>query len=466
MNAFLRLAAAVALAVPALAVAGAMQDYAWQWSLPTADERAGAYRVILDEEIYRQAQSPQLKDVVVVDGAGNPVPMEVLAPEQPLARSPRYENLPWFSLPAASGAGRSGPGWELISEVETDGRLRRVEARSTPGEAAELPQTALLLDASAVGAPILALQLEWTPGPSLDAAYRIEASDDLDRWRSVASSGRLVDLWRDGQRLQQRRLVFDAVGEQARYLRLTPLDPKAVAPITRVSAEIADDPARTPPNWRELRGKRVETAGGGEAFEFELDARLPVQWVNVALPGNHALQWRLDSRDSPGAEWVARAGPWMAYRVDGQNQDSEEGDRSAPRELNRSTRDRYWRLRAGSAVPGEPVLMLGYRPEVAVFLAQGAPPYTLLVGSARAQRADSQLPQLIQALRKARGPAWQAAEAELGTTRQAAGDSALVPPVPQRDWRSWTLWAVLVLGALIVVGFALSLLRSGKPAAD
>ncbi|QQP95760.1 DUF3999 domain-containing protein [Lysobacter enzymogenes] len=445
----------LALLTLALPLAAApRQDYAQQWPLRLSRDDGGAYRVVLDPAVYAQAQSAQLRDVEVIDASGASVPAEVFAPEQPLARAPQRATLPWFPLPAAPSGG-AAQGWELISEVETDGRLRRVEARSTAGDAAKLPQTALLIDASAVRAPIQALQLQWAPGAALDAAYSVEASDDLDQWRSVTSSGRLVDLERDGRRLQQRRIAFDAVGEQARYLRLTPQDPQRAAQIVAVEAELAAGAASAPLQWRELKGARVELKDGGVAFEYRLDGRFPIQQADVALPGNHALQWRLDSRDNEDEGWRAQAGPWMAYAVGA-------GDRSAARQLAGVSRDRLWRLRASGAVPGEPVLRLGYRPEVAVFLAQGQPPYALVAGSARAVRADSPLAQLVEALRKSRGDDWRPADASLGAASDLGGAEALKPMPAKRDWSSWLLWAVLVAGAVIVAGFAMSLLRAGK----
>ena len=109
-----------------------------------------------------------------------------------------------------------------------------------------------------------------------------------------------------------------------------------------------------------------------------------------------------------------------------------------------------------------PTLKLGYRPEVVVFLAQGKPPYALVAGSARAQRADAPLPQLVDALRVQRGQEWQPATATLGQPQALAGANALTPAPVERDWKAWLLWALLIGGALIVAGFAFSLLK--KPA--
>jgi hypothetical protein len=60
------------------------------------------------------------------------------------------------------------------------------------------------------------------------------------------------------------------------------------------------------------------------------------------------------------------------------------------------------------------------------------------------------------------GPQWQPAAATLGQGTERAGASAYQPPVPPRDWKSALLWVVLVVGALVVAGFALALLRGGR----
>lgn len=94
-----------------------------------------------------------------------------------------------------------------------------------------------------------------------------------------------------------------------------------------------------------------------------------------------------------------------------------------------------------------------------MFLAQGAAPYSLAAGSVRATRREAPLQPMVDAMREQRGAAWQPASAKLGPPQDLAGAAALAP---QRDWKRWLLWGVLVLGALVVAGFAASLLR--KPA--
>ncbi|WP_147652568.1 DUF3999 domain-containing protein [Vulcaniibacterium gelatinicum] len=436
------------LLLPALAWAGPREDYARQWPLTLARDDAGAYRVTLDDSVYRQLQSPALRDLVVLDRSGTPVPTAVFAPEQPLARSTRRLAVPFFPLPASAPAGAQG--WELVSEADADGRLRRVEAR-TRGASAEAPRTALLVDLSRVREPVVALVLHWAAVEALDVGYRVEASDDLDHWQAIATRGRLVDLRRDGRHLLHRRIeLFGLMPhyQRARYLRLTPDRAEAAFEVTAVEAELASTVAPSPLQWREL-APRAAAEGTAPTFDYDLGGPFPVRAAEVALAGNHALRWRLSSRDDEEAEWRPRVADGLAYRI-------APGTRSQARMLDAVVRDRHWRLDADGAVPGTPRLRLGYRPEVVVFVAQGEPPYTLVAGSARAQREEAPLEQLVAAVRRARGRDWQPAPAYLGSSRELAGEAALVP---RRDWKTWLLWGVLVLGAAVVAGFALSLLR-------
>jgi len=66
------------------------------------------------------------------------------------------------------------------------------------------------------------------------------------------------------------------------------------------------------------------------------------------------------------------------------------------------------------------------------------------------------------------GTPWQPGEARLGARQVRAGERAYQPapelPIP-RDWKTWILWAVLIVGSGIVVWFALSVLRA-RPIPD
>lgn len=455
---FIRPSAIAGLALlPLLASAAPREDYARQWPLTLARDAAGAYRVMLDETVYRRIESPALRDLVVIDGAGQAVPTAVFEPEQPLARSTRRLELPWFALPASAPAGPQG--WSLKASTDPDGRLRSVDVRSRrPAEADPIPQTAMLVDLSRVREPVNALVMRWEPVEALDVGFRVEASDDLDTWQPIAARGRLVDLQREQRRLLHRRIDLFGVMphyQRARYLRLTPDRADAPFRIIAVEAELASTAAQPPMQWVELPATPT-TVDGRTVYEFDSNGPFPVRAADIVLPGSHAVRWRLESRASEDEPWRARLSDWVAFALDA-------GTRSQARAFGQTVRDRQWRLSADGAVPEAPRLRLGYRPEVVVFVAQGKPPYVLAAGSARTVREEAPLAELVEAVRKQRGRDWQPLPAYLGAPAVLAGDAALSPA---RNWKTWLLWGVLVLGAAVVAGFAVSLLRRPRLADD
>ncbi len=444
--------------LPLAAFAGVRDDYAQQWPLTLGEQDAGAYRVALDRSVYRQLQSPALKDLVVMNAEGAAVASSLFDAEQPLAKPANIREVPWFPLPS----GRTAESTDIasISEIAADGSLRRVVMRSPGQAAADAPGGEYLIDTSRVREPVQALQIDWAAGQApLDRAYRVTASDDLKQWRSVQEEGHLIELQNNGARIFDNRIELEAA--TAKYLRLTPLQRgQAGLTLAKVSVEVAPEQAAPTWQWEEIAGQRVVAKDGSASFVYELQGRFPFERADVELPGNSSLQWTLNSRDDPQSPWSLAASPWMAFRLD----NGGASDRSPPQALRQLNRDRYWQLVAGDgAGDAAPTLRLGYRPEVLVFLAQGKPPYSVLAGSARAQRADAPLAPLVEALRAQRGQSWQPASAELGNMQAMAGEAALMPAPVQRDWKAWLLWALLIGGALIVAGFAFSLLNKPKP---
>ena len=438
------------LALPLAAFAAAGDDYAGRWPLALERADGGAYRVVLDGSVYRQMQSPDVRDLVVVNADGAPVATAVFPPDAPLAQAGGSVALPWFPLPGDAGAATLDIA--AISEVATDGSLRRVELRgATAGAAGD---TGFVVDASQLRGTVVALRFAWSTADAFDRGYRVSASDDLRQWREVEAGGRLVQLRNSDRRIVEDRIALPGV--RAKYLRLLP-SARQSAPLalTDVRAELAGHVAAPALQWEELQGRRVE-GRDGVAFEYALEGRFPVEAADVSAAGNSTRSWLLESRDGADAAWREAASPWVAYRVDSGGQSS----RSPPQPLRHLLRDRQWRLRTrdGSAIEA-PLLRLGYRLETVVFLAEGQPPFALLAGSARAARPASPLPQLVDALRTARGKDWQPAVATLGARQVQAGDAAL-QALPRADWKRWLLWALLVAGAVLVAGFAVSLLRS------
>lgn len=437
--------------LPLMVFAAPRDDFARQWPLVLAAPDEGAYRVTLDDAVYRQAQSPQLQDVAIVNADGAVVPASLFGPEQPLAQSPREVAVPWYPL---SSENRSlDRDISTLSEIASDGSLRRVQMREAGDSASEY-----VIDLSRVSEPVSALIVDWAPGqPPFERRFGIAASNDLKDWSMIATELRLLDLANNGQRLVEHRLSLPSP-TGARYLRLMPRRGEAALQLSAVRAQLPPRPADVAWRWQALAGKAVVDQGVA-GFEFQLQGRFPMQRADVQLPGNHSSRWTLRSRDAADAPWRAASTPWLAYQVAG----GAAASRSSPQSLRAALRDRYWRLEPLDAVQGAaPTLRLGYQPEVVVFVAEGDAPFALLAGSARATRAPAALPALVDALRQQRGQDWQPAAASLGEPRTLAGDSAFTPAAVERDWKAWLLWTLLIGGALIVGGFAISLLR--KPA--
>jgi hypothetical protein len=436
-----------ALAAPAVSAADARQDYREQWPLQLSSPQAGAYRLMLGEAQYRSAVSPRLTDVQVFNAQGQALPSALLSADQPLAQAVQWQSLPWFPLPARGGG--AGDDLQLLTERNTDGSVRRVEAR-LGRRVGTVDPGGWLVDASALRSSVQALRLDWQAPAALQVRVRVDASDDLRDWQRVADDVPLVDLQHDGRRLQQRRIE---IGRQAKYFRILPVGGDALPVLSAVQAE------RVPPaqaiqwQWRSLTG----TAGTPGEFEYTLDGRFPIAQADIATADNSVVQWTLLSRDDPGQPWLVRAGPWVAYQL----QDTAQRRQSQAQSLAVATRDRYWKLVAAQAQGvAAPTLKLGYQPEALVFLSQGDAPFSVAAGSVRAARIDAPVGTVIAQLREQQGAQWQPALATVQGPAQPLAGEAAVQPV--RDWKRWLLWGLLVLGVLVVGGFAVSLLRQ-KP---
>jgi hypothetical protein len=427
--------------------------FAWQAQVE-ADASAPYYRLTVPVEAYLKAAQPGLADLRVFNAEGAPVAFARIAPSGSREERVTRTALRWFPLrEAASGADGK---LDVTVRQSRDGALLEVHARS--GQTPDSRVSGYLLDASALTQRegVRALTLDWQGEVEGFQLLDLEASDNLQDWRSVQRHVQLARLDFNGERIERRRI--ELAGLSGRYLKLRWRDP-AVAP-TLTHAEIEQSSAQ----WQSpalawssavLPVDSPLNLQAGE-YHYRLESAVPVSRIRLDLPAGNALlplQILQPTRERRHWQSVARG---VVYRINSNQREWMQDEIAL---------DGQWLKefivrvdpRSGRAL-NAPALYVGIAPEQVVFLAEGAAPYRLAVGNGQMRNAALPLSTLVPGLGSANAP--QIAKARLASaTVSATFASSPASAGPQADWKKAALWGVLLAGVLLMAGMAWQLLR-------
>ena len=446
--------AALASVVVAAAAAGqppSTRDFAYGLFVESEAGRP-AQQFTLPDAVYQGVTRADLGDLRVFNAGGVVVPHALCTGPAVAADTVSERPLPVFPLRRPKPLGSAGNGRVT---VQTPGGTS-VQVVEAPASAAitpmpQGPADGFVVDAGGVTGALRSLRLSWsTPDGASEAQVRVEASEDLNAWRTVVAGTTLLHVAADGRALDRNHI--DLPESRYRYLRLVRNAGPAVA-ISGVSAEVVEAAAVPAPHW--FAAMPAAAAEDG-AFLFDAGRLAPVESARVDLSvPNMSLGIALDSRAAPEQAWRTR---WTGDVTSiGGNAGS--APAFAP------VTDTLWRVRvlrgAESLGGSRPVLRLGYHPARLRFLAQGDGPFVVAYGSARvppaqASNCDALLPRMPDAAR-----ATLIADATVTAAPPGAfgGPDVLVPAEPPAPVRQIVLWIVLLLGAGALVAMALSLLR-------
>jgi hypothetical protein len=445
-------AALAALLTTSAALAQGPGDYAMQW--PVRADGQGAYAITLTPEMYARVRRADLSDLAAFNGAGEPLAFGPLPPALVRA-APRWREARWFALPAAS----SPQAGDLHLHVTRDA-AGNLSFDATAGAAASAePRPDLLVDVQP-GNDEAIDQLEFVLPEGTGAfnvQLQVEASTDLQQWTTLVPAATVARLLQ-GDAVLERRLV-ELPPTSAPYLRLRNADPTRPLPLQAVRVRLQPAaPERRLPDERWLEVPFVKREG--KAFHYRLPARVSVERLDIVLGSENAVDsFVVTSRPDDTAYWQMRGG-LTAFRLRGAGVELD----NDPIALE-PTRDREWRLDASTELAQPPVLRLAFRPETWLLLTHGAPPYVIAAGSARARRDPFPLDALYSQVQARYGADWQPPAASVGPIQPAGGEAALNVPPPDRT-RERVLWAILLIGALAVVGMVVVLLRQPSAAAE
>ena len=413
-------------------------DFAQRQPLATGSDKA-FFRLELPDSVYEGAARADLGDLRVFNGDGAVVPFAFLPrPAAATAASPPRE-LALFPLTVDTTQPEAA---DLTIKLRHDAGGTSVDIRSRDGTpVAGSRVVGYLIEVPPADKPLVALRIPLPDGGPLNTRARIDASDDLDRWRTLVGGAPLLSLEYDGRRLVRDRIELPPV--QARYLRLTWLS--ASSPELRsVQGDIGDRVVDTPRKLRRANGTRDGSVD--DAFVFDLGAALPVDRVTLALPEvNTVAPIAWEARATPEAPWHP-LGNSIAYRL---RQDDAEIVNAEHRISGSPLR--HFRVRvdpkAGGASGTPPVLIAGWIPQEIVFAARGTGPFELAYGSRRSGPGALPIATLVPGYAAAKPMPANVGIATLASAPSLVNADALRAPL---DAKRWVLWGSLIVASLVL----------------
>lgn len=436
---------ALAVMLPvAAARADTNTDYAYAFALDTkaSDE---AYRVVLTPEVYASVSpGADLRDLIVVNALGRPVPFAPLPPSPPVSHD--FETMGrLLPLPVPAAAAdtvrveRNTSGGIVISQNDRSAAVKRPDAwLIDAGRAMNLDR--LALDPSSLN-------------QDFQLRVVVEGSNDLRQWSLLASDLSLTRVHGDQDQVEQ--LTAEVSSNDAyRYFRVRLTDgdvdwSAGHAPIVKLSGSYTDAAAEHASQLQWLAA--TKSAQAASDVDYDLPAALPVESVTVALPAaNNAARVHVLVQGQGASSWTEVAALDLV-RTGGKN-----GDATAAFDVRNV---KHLRVHSDTPLADAPTLRVGWVPPQYVFLPEGNAPYRFLAGSYAARRGDYPVDEALSRLQSQHGETWQPPVAQLGPRTDEAGPSALEAPKVPYDWTKPLLWVVLALGALVVGGMAFSLLR-------
>ncbi len=413
------------------------------------DASRAVHSVPVPRDVYRNVVRSDLGDLRVFNADGETVPYAIRRyTPGPEAQGKTHTRM----LTKIYGKkGQRASDVELRYRRSAQGESFVVYNRIKPRKSGNERPVFYIVATGDIDQAISAMTLRWhTRQQSFIYNVLIEASDDLKQWRPASRDGVIAEFDYGGQMTQRGEIKLNDV--KAKFLKIT-LSGPGEAPLL-ASTNLVEKPQQAPPEYQWL--PIVATRGEPGEYYFDTGGRMPVEQVRLVLPeGNNLLRIRLSSRTSPEAPWRHRASS-IVYQLQNDGQAFKKTEIKLYR-----FHERYLRLQVDQAesVLGNrlPQIEIGWVPDKIVFISRGKPPYTLAYGNREAEPAFHPIDQLLLLGNED--------DKELVPQHATAGDSYalggadLLTPKRELPWKKWILWAVLLLGVVLLGWMASRLMK-------
>ena len=419
------------------------------------------YQTNVPLEIYQQTHHSNLQDLTITNAAGEQVPYALIPYEQlHSATTSREEIIALAFSPVKINALQSASNLQLALEKSA----ATTSINITTNEAKPAASTVFLIDLGTKYPPINALLVDWQGDENALHNIQVQSSADLKNW-IFAGDATLVNTT-SANAITQHAIKLNNnwnSANNARYLQIRPADANDTGVITITKVQARYDVLQMVAEialWQapQLIGREIEDKTGRINIDFESLGHYPANRLKVRLPQANTITYAtIFARNASNVAWKQ-----VGYRELRRHKESE--PLSSISDIS-AIDARYWRLQFNQAEGGigaeNPALYLGWLAPTIVWNARGQAPFSLAVG---------ENPSIVNTIPIATMiPNYNAQKinnlpvANLIIAKQdAANPQAASTWVAPRNYKTWLLWAGLLLGVLLLAGMAYSLIKSER----
>lgn len=418
-------------------------DFAYGMTVETKGQ-ASLWRVWLPEDVYQKVTRSDLGDIRVFDASGQTVPHMLRSPEVTIKEPPRPISLPFFPLYSSDPKKDVGHSLRIITDDK--GAVVNVIRESVPTSKKKII-LAYLLDASKIEHNPNKLILDWESRKEtgFSVNVNIDVSDDLSAWHRLIHNATLSDLQFGKHQLTHREIKIPV--RAYKYLRIS--WPETLRDVKLKSVTAVFPSTEQPPQRHWLKVTGIKNPELPISYDFDTRGNWPVDQARFIFPPqNMLINVELASRQGETYDWTRRhLGPFYKLLKD-------DGTilMSQPANFGITT-DQYWHIvEVGGGNVLErytPVLELGWIPHVLTFIAQGEPPYVIAYGSGTV----GPFKQTVDLMTLTGHDPQQKVLIKTATTSKSymlGGVVKLEPPSLPFPWQKWLLWAVLIVGVILL----------------
>ncbi|MDP2170059.1 MAG: DUF3999 family protein [Rhodocyclaceae bacterium] len=443
----------------------APSEFAWRatLSVPTG---AHAVRVTLPAEAMLRLQSPDARDIQVFNADGEALAFSVVRPAEStraaVDQTRHYPALPLFSVTDGKRPTKGAVQVRVDQPSLRDSVWVHFGEAPNTADTPEAPANRLpsvLFDTRKDKQTITALTLQADFPANTLVHFLLESSSDLVRWTPVAVQGPLFRFDGSDAPSNNALALQQPLPLEDRYLRLR-WDGQTGVHVQGMIGSIAS--SRTAQRIRAPLPAGI--ADGNDSLTWVLDFSTPLAALHLSSTRDNTLiPVHILGRNDAAQPWRTLA-KTMVYRLGATGQES-----SNPAVALGGTSARWLRVQAtnGMTLPTTGLqATVEFEPIQVALLASGKAPFELVAGRARstAFAIDSSVLAAVMTGKLEDLPVATLTNVRVQTDKSSDGAIQRLLPVGTEQ-RSVMLWAVLLLGVLVLGGVAYSLMRqlSAKP---